>query len=349
MSNRKRLFLPGTSLSAPLRGLPPAGRPSCVGQASGRGPPGGTAGSLPRTGCFPTPGKCGERKWARVSTPAGQPAWRGPRWVSQGGVSSSESTCSHCTRTPGPPLVLCPKGGEHRHGGPGSLRAMRKSPRNQVPGGFFSLLRSRDPQTGFKVTQGGLYFTLNRTQPGPGLGLPQPSSVSFRNSSWRSGPCGGPASGTGSVSPSVSKWYEYGVHRAPRAGGRSGLFGQPLVGRVGSFRKSDSGGPSDPGTSSQCPGPRVLEEAAWRWPVPWLGGVAGLGDGPGCPLFLCFSVALCPLCLGAIQPTAAVRPPHGAWVGMGWGQDRLVSTQGPLPRSCPPTPSTAGVSSPPPR
>lgn len=79
MSNRKRLFLPGTSLSAPLCGLPPAGQPSCVVQASGRGPPGGTAGSLPRTGCFPTPGKCGERKWARVSTPAGQPEWRGPR------------------------------------------------------------------------------------------------------------------------------------------------------------------------------------------------------------------------------------------------------------------------------
>ena len=36
--------------------------------------------------------------------------------------------------------------------------------------------------------------------------------------------------------------------------------GQPLVGRVGSFRKSDSGGPPDPGTSSRCPGPRALED-----------------------------------------------------------------------------------------
>ena len=211
---------------------------------------------------------------------------------------------------------------------------MRKSPRNQVPGGFLSLLRSRDPQTGFKVTQGGLYFTLNRTQPDPGLGLPQPRSVSFRNS-WRSGPCGGPASGTGSVYPWVSRWHEYGIHRAPRAGGRSGLLGQPPVGRVGSFRKSDSGGPPDPGTS-RCPGPRVLEEAAWRWPVSWLGGVAGLGDRQA----WASSVSL-PLC-GSVPTLPGGHPAHscctasprglgGYGVGAGWAYQYTRTPPSELP------------------
>ena len=161
------------------------------------------------------------------------------------------------------------------------------------------------------------------------------------------GPCGGPARGPGSASSSVSEWHECGVHWAPRVGGRSGLWGQPPVGRVGSFRKSDSGGPPNPGTSSGCLGPRALEEAAWRWPLPWLGSVAGLGGGPGHLVSLLLHGSVPTLPGGHPAPPAAARPPHGAWVGMGWGQEWLISTQGPLPWSCPPSP--AGVSSPPPR
>lgn len=92
------------------------------------------------------------------------------------------------------------------------------------------------------------------------------------------------------------------------------ILGHPGAQAPGFSRKLPGGG--------QCPG----------WEA-WLGWGT---DRPGRPLFLCLSVALCPLCPAAIQPTAAARPPHGAWVGMGWGQDGLISTQGPLPRSCPP-------------
>ena len=81
MSNRKRLFLPGTSLSAPLRGLPPAGQPSCVGQAGGRGPPGGTADSLPGQAASPLLGSVG-----RGSGPGFLPPPGSLRGGAQGGA-----------------------------------------------------------------------------------------------------------------------------------------------------------------------------------------------------------------------------------------------------------------------
>lgn len=225
---------------------------------------------------------------------------------------------------------------------------MRKSPPTKSRG-VSSACSDPGTHRQLRGDSGWSLFHIEQDPAWPRPGLPQPSSVSFRNSSWRSEPCGGPASGPGSVSSSVSEWHECGVHWAPRVGGRSGLLGQPPVGRVGSFRKSDSGGPPDPGTSSQCPGPRALEEAAWRWPVPWLGSLAGLGDGPGHPLFsapswLCAHSAWWPS-----SPTSccAASPRGLGGYGVGAGLAHQYTRTPPL--ELPPTPSPAGVSSPPPR
>lgn len=177
--------------------------------------------------------------------------------------------------------------------------------------------------------------------------LPQPSSVSFRNSSWRSEPCGGPASGPGSVSSSVSEWHECGVHRAPRVGGRSGLLGSPWWGGWAASESQTLGarpilghllGAQAPGLSRKPPGGGRCP--GWE---AWL----GWGTGPGilCSLLLRGSVPT--LSGGHPAPPAAARPPHGAWLGMGLGQDWLISMQGPLPWSCPPAqPGRSFLSSP---
>lgn len=247
----------------------------------------------------------------------------------------------------------------------GSSGAMMKPPLRDrgppCPGGPLSLPRSGDPQTSLQVAQGGPDFTLNGTWPGPCPGpcLSQ-AAASFGSSPWRSGPRGGADCGPGAGG---SSWASFPVsrvrlgaswrgvrvrprqvRRAPRGRSRGRQLAQPPGGvggasctRCGTLVRL--GGPArfwnipsvlrPQGSLRSCLG--------GGWP-PWLGGVAGLGEGPSLLLFL---VSPCGSAWRPSSPTGCCPPdsPHGP------GRGRLASTTRTPPLELPPSP--AGVSSPP--